>query len=125
MIRTLGIVLSFVAAGIAQQPSPSLQPQAPFAGVFVADATDDGTVWVRGTRYKLGVGAGTCKAGIDIDTLLMFGQPSLSVTVPTTPSLLTAIVAFQGLSAFQAGGCHASWLGTDFALTDTLLVRVL
>lgn len=75
---------------------------------------------------SLGVlpGCGTCALGIDTTAMQLFAVSSLAVAVPANPALLQFQLAFQGLSGLQSGGCPASFLGFDFALSDTLSITV-
>jgi hypothetical protein len=64
-------------------------------------------------------------SGVDLFAMQVFAQPSLSIAVPCDPGLLQVRIAFQGLIALQTGGCPASFVGFDFALSDTLTIQVL
>ncbi|MBL8723127.1 MAG: hypothetical protein JNK49_03735 [Planctomycetes bacterium] len=60
--------LALVPALAGQQNAPpATSPATPFGGVHVADPTEDGTVWVRGHRYKL------CFAAAGLTFLPLFG----------------------------------------------------
>ncbi|MBL8751662.1 MAG: hypothetical protein JNK15_00060 [Planctomycetes bacterium] len=76
-------------------------------------------------NFSLLPGCGGCSAGIDLSQMQAFGSASLSVDVPPAPSLLQFRLAFQGLTMLQTGGCPASFVGFDFALSDTLTVQIL
>ncbi len=67
----------------------------------------------------------SCWVGVDIFQMQAFAQSSLTVTVPCDPSLIQFRLAFQGLTMLQTGGCPASFVGFDFALSDTLTIQVL
>lgn len=68
---------------------------------------------------------GTCQSGISLAGMLAFAGPSLVVNIPNDLNLWTAQLSFQGLTMLQTGGCPASFFGFDFALSDTLTIRVL
>ncbi|MBK8099407.1 MAG: hypothetical protein IPK26_20050 [Planctomycetes bacterium] len=44
-----------LAGAVAQGPAPVLGAEGPFRSVFVSDPYEDGSIWVRGHRYKLGL----------------------------------------------------------------------
>ncbi len=69
-------------------------------------------------------GCAGCTLGVAMAGLQMFLGSSLSVTVPADPALLQFQLAFQGMSGLHPGGCPASFLGFDFALSDTLTITV-
>jgi hypothetical protein len=55
--RSILLLLATTAALPAQPQAPAPLPAAaPFHGVYVGDQAADGTTWVRGHRYKLGLG---------------------------------------------------------------------
>ena len=53
----LPFAVCFAAALLAQSPVPALLEPVRPAGLFVSDPQPEGTVWVRGERYKLGLDA--------------------------------------------------------------------
>ena len=71
-------------------------------------------------------GCGTCQAGVSLVGMQAIAGPTLVVNVPgNSSSLIGAQLAFQGLTMLQLGGCPAAFLGFDFALTDTITIRVM
>lgn len=54
-----------------------------------------------------------------------FAVPTLAVSVPCDPTLLFVQLSFQGMSLLQCGGCPVAFVGFDFALSDTLTIRVM
>jgi hypothetical protein len=69
-------------------------------------------------------GCGACQLGVVQATMLVFIQPSLAVAVPCDAGMLGLRLAFQGLAAFQTGGCPAAFAGFEFAVSDTITIQV-
>jgi hypothetical protein len=68
---------------------------------------------------------GACMAGVDLNAMTVFAASSLAVTVPIDPTLIQLRLAFQGMSGLQPGGCPTSFVGFQFALSDTLTIQVM
>jgi hypothetical protein len=125
--RQAGSMITFQGTGCGLPVAPTLQiAGSPALGrTFTVTAGGAVPLLLVGAPLLLPLpGCGSCSAGVSLAGLQVFSGPSLSISVPADPLLLQATLAFQTMSLLQPGGCPASFVGFDFAVSDTLRIDV-
>ncbi|MFY9341537.1 MAG: hypothetical protein WAT39_03545 [Planctomycetota bacterium] len=120
-------IVSQTGCGLPTEPGISLSGTPALGRTFTITISTPGFPLLLAGLENISLlpGCNGCMAGIDLASMATFASTSLAVAVPCNPTLIQVRLAFQGMSILQPGGCPASFVGFDFALSDTITIQVL